>query len=90
MNDIVRALKQCNASKLEVGGHTDSTGSESYNKRLSKQRALSVKAYLTKKEIPAKNIIAVGYGETSPIASNDNKEGRMKNRRIEFTIKGVK
>jgi len=90
MNDIVTALKQCNASKLEVGGHTDATGSESYNKRLSKKRALSVKAYLTKKEIPAENIIAVGYGETNPIASNDNKEGRTKNRRIEFTIKGVK
>ena len=80
--------------KIEIGSHTDSRGSDAYNQRLSQQRAQSVVDYLVKKGIPRKRLVARGYGESKPIAPNDNKdgsdnpEGRQMNRRTEFRIVG--
>jgi outer membrane protein OmpA-like peptidoglycan-associated protein len=70
--------------KVEIQGHTDSFGVEIYNKDLSERRALSVKKYLTKNGVDEKRLTTVGFGETSPVATNKTAEGRAKNRRIEF------
>jgi outer membrane protein OmpA-like peptidoglycan-associated protein len=74
-------------SKVEIQGHTDSTGDETYNQELSAARAESVKAYLVKRRgIDASRLVAKGYGESKPIVSNDSAENRSKNRRVEFKI----
>jgi outer membrane protein OmpA-like peptidoglycan-associated protein len=90
LDDIAKTLQNCHATLIEIGGHTDNIGRESYNQRLSQKRALNVKRYLIGKGIPADNLKAVGYGETQPIASNKTAQSRAKNRRIEFIVKGVK
>jgi OOP family OmpA-OmpF porin len=71
---------------LKLAGHTDNTGSNALNMRLSKERAESVKAYLVSKGANASRIEAVGYGSSQPIATNDTPEGRQQNRRVEFTL----
>lgn len=73
--------------KIEVSGHTDNTGTADGNQRLSEQRAKAVKDFLVKKGISESRIQAVGYGQTRPIATNDQEEeGRELNRRIEMKI----
>jgi len=74
--------------QLEVQGHTDSTGSRAYNRQLSQQRAESVVNFLIEHGVPAGRLTARGYGEGSPIASNDTPEGRQQNRRVEFIVTG--
>lgn len=71
---------------LKLAGHTDNTGSNELNMRLSKDRAESVKAYLVSQGANASRIEATGYGENQPIASNKSAAGRQKNRRVEFTL----
>lgn len=75
---------------IAISGYTDSDGSESYNKRLSTNRASAVRYYLISRGVSSKKLKAVGYGESNPIADNSTKEGKAKNRRIEFNVKGVK
>lgn len=70
---------------IEIGGHTDSFGTEAANQTLSEARAQSVRDFLVGRGIPAEKMVAVGYGEAQPIASNDTPEGRAQNRRITFT-----
>jgi outer membrane protein OmpA-like peptidoglycan-associated protein len=73
--------------RIEVEGHTDSVGSDAYNESLSRGRAQSVATYVTQAGIPADRIGAVaGFGETRPVASNDNAAGRQQNRRVELII----
>ena len=72
--------------KVRVEGHTDSKGSDAYNMELSQRRAEAVREYLINKEIEADRLVAVGYGETRPLETNDTDEGRAKNRRIELII----
>lgn len=73
--------------RVEIGGHTDSIGSDSYNQKLSYQRANAVRDYLiTYHKIDPSKIIAVGYGETQPVDDNRTKAGRDRNRRIELKI----
>jgi outer membrane protein OmpA-like peptidoglycan-associated protein len=74
--------------KLEVEGHTDSVGSDSYNQTLSEQRANSVREYLVSNGIPPTSVTAVGFGKTMPVASNDNAAGRQMNRRVELVVSG--
>jgi outer membrane protein OmpA-like peptidoglycan-associated protein len=71
---------------VEVAGHTDSVGSDEYNKGLSDRRANSVKDYLTAKGVKASRLSAHGYGESRPVASNDTDEGRAENRRVELIV----
>jgi OOP family OmpA-OmpF porin len=71
---------------LKLAGHTDNTGSDALNLRLSKDRAESVKAYLVSKGANASRIEATGYGESQPIATNNTATGRQQNRRVEFTL----
>ena len=69
---------------LEIGGHTDSFGAEADNQALSEARAASVKEFLIQRGIPAESLISVGFGESTPVASNDTPVGRAANRRITF------
>lgn len=70
--------------RLQIDGHTDSTGPEAYNMSLSKRRAEAVQAYLGSKGVATTRLVTKGYGPSSPIASNDTREGRRQNRRVEF------
>jgi OOP family OmpA-OmpF porin len=72
--------------KVEVGGHTDSKGSDAYNLKLSGSRAKSVVQYLIGRGIAAGRLSAHGYGETMPVADNNTDEGRELNRRVELKI----
>ncbi len=73
--------------RVEIGGHTDSAGSSKANQKISEKRAESVKKYLEDKfNIPSNRMVVKGYGGTKPIADNNTKEGRAKNRRVEFRI----
>ena len=78
-------MLNCGDIRLEIGGHTDSQGREQMNLNLSQSRANSVLFELQRRRVLTKNIIAKGYGESQPIASNDTEQGREINRRIEFT-----
>ena len=86
LDDAVRVLKANPTVIVEIAGHTDSVGSDSYNMRLSDARANSVRTYLISRGISPTRLIARGYGETMPIASNATREGRQMNRRIEFRV----
>ena len=86
LKPIAEYLLNHRESSLTLVGYTDNIASQKYNKRLSIQRANSVKEALVHMGIDAKRIRAIGYGEFNPIASNKHAEGRAKNRRVEFTI----
>jgi outer membrane protein OmpA-like peptidoglycan-associated protein len=80
-------LKENPKLKVEIGGHTDSAGSETANMAISEKRAQSAKKYLEDKfNISGDRLIVKGYGATKPIADNSTQEGRSKNRRVEFKI----
>jgi outer membrane protein OmpA-like peptidoglycan-associated protein len=81
---VIRSLKDYPEIHLEISGHSDNTGSRSKNIKLSKQRADSVKEYIVSQGIASNRLRAIGLGPDHPIASNSTKEGRSKNRRIEF------
>lgn len=85
LNRVAELLIQKNFS-LKLAGHTDNTGSDALNMRLSKDRAESVKSYLVSQGANASRIEATGYGENQPIASNKTAAGRQQNRRVEFTL----
>ena len=83
--DRVAASLVANAdARIEVDGHTDSKGNDSYNQKLSARRAEAVKAYLVGKGVNASQLTTKGYGEKQPVASNDTEEGRAQNRRVEL------
>jgi flagellar motor protein MotB len=71
---------------VEIGGHTDSTGSASHNRMLSEKRAIAVTTYLTGQGVPPENLRAIGYGDTLPVGDNETEQGRAKNRRTELKI----
>ena len=74
--------------RIEVGGHTDASGSDDYNQKLSAARAQAVLAYLTSKfsSLRKDQYTAKGYGESQPVATSETPEGRVQNRRVEFTV----
>ena len=83
MSDVLKKLDTLN---IEIQGHTDSDGSESYNQDLSDRRAASVLNFLVSTGIDSKRLSSKGYGESVPIADNKSEEGKAANRRIEFKI----
>lgn len=87
LDDVVATLKKNPDVKAEVAGHTDGSGSHSYNVSLSNRRAESVRQYLVNNGINANRLTAKGYGPDYPVASNSTREGRAKNRRVELRIK---
>ena len=87
MNKITRAIELFPNSRIEISGHTDSTGSDNINKSISQARAGKVGKFLTDVgEIDSKRITTIGYGESRPVASNKTAEGRAENRRVEIKI----
>lgn len=86
LNQLHEILTKYPDTDIELQGHTDDTGPESYNQTLSERRAKSVDDYLTKKGIPASRIKIKGFGETIPKYDNALASGRAQNRRVEFLI----
>lgn len=86
LNKLVQLLNKNKSMTIEVGGHTDNTGNESYNKSLSEARAKAVAEYLSSKNIDKKRISYKGYGSSKPIASNKTENGKSINRRVEFIV----
>lgn len=88
LDKLVVYLAQNKKMKIEIGGHTDNQGSDSYNQKLSLDRAKAVYDYLISKGISSDRMTYKGYGATQPIESNATEEGRAQNRRTEFKIMG--
>lgn len=86
LNSVALVLKEFDKTVVDIAGHADSTGPEDKNLDLSQRRAGSVSGYLAGQGINGQRLIAVGYGESRPIASNDTAEGRAQNRRVEITL----
>ncbi len=86
LDRLITIMEQNPTLVVEIGGHTDSDGSESYNQRLSQARAQSVVDYLLDASVPEDRLAAKGYGEVEPIAPNDTKENKQLNRRTEFKV----
>ncbi len=85
---FANGLKQDGSGMIvRVVGHTDSSGSDAINNPLSRERAESVKDFLTDRGVPASRIEAVGRGEREPVASNDTAEGQARNRRVEIFLR---
>ena len=87
LEKILRFLNENPDLSIEISGHTDNTGSPSYNQQLSERRALAVYNYLLSKGIDKKRMLVKGYGQSRPIASNTTEEGKQQNRRIEFLVR---
>lgn len=83
---ILKYLQDGQIEKIEISGHTDSVGDDNYNLRLSERRAKAVYNYFKNRQIIEARLVYKGYGETAPVAPNDTKENRRKNRRVEFKI----
>ena len=86
LNELVQILKDNPSYKLAIESHTDNTGTNAYNQKLSNNRSASVMNYLVSKGIDASRLSATGFGEEKPIASNDTAEGRSLNRRSELKL----
>ncbi len=86
LNKVVELLKANPGIRIEIGGHTDNTGSAEYNMKLSENRAKSVADYLISASVVAGRIFSKGYGMNKPVADNDTEEGRSQNRRTELKI----
>lgn len=85
---VEKAIDVFPRSELIIEGHTDSFGGDDSNQKLSQQRAESVQQYMINAmRIPTYRLIATGYGETRPIASNETESGRQHNRRIDIVIR---
>lgn len=88
LDGVAATLSSSPGFNVELQGHTDSMGSDSYNMNLSQNRAKSVKNYLVNQGVESGRLTARGYGEEQPIASNDTAEGRAENRRVELKVLG--
>jgi outer membrane protein OmpA-like peptidoglycan-associated protein len=86
LDKLVNYLSNDQSVTISVLGHTDNTGEEPQNQKLSEARALAIASYLVSKNIDASRISSRGYGSSKPVAENDTEEGRQKNRRVEFVI----
>ncbi|MEY4769098.1 MAG: hypothetical protein RL637_1737, partial [Pseudomonadota bacterium] len=86
LDKIIAVLKQSLTTRVTISGHTDSVGKPDLNLQLSKSRAESIAKYFIQQGITSSRIQAFGYGDTQPIASNDNDQGRAQNRRVEIKI----
>jgi len=87
LQSIVDVMKEYPTAKFEIEGHTDSTGSDAINNRLSKERAAAVKDYLITIGMDASRLSSEGYGSARPIATNKTAAGRQENRRVEISLK---
>lgn len=89
LDSVIVVLDEFNQTYVDVIGHTDSKGSKEFNQRLSEKRAKSVAHYLESNAVITERVKADGMGEDDPIATNDTREGRAMNRRVEIKLKPV-
>ncbi len=86
LQSITAILKEYPSAKFSIEGHTDNTGKEATNQKLSEERAAAVKGYLVENGIAADRLASAGFGQTKPIDSNKTKEGKANNRRVEVKL----
>lgn len=86
LDQVAQTLSQYNQTYIDVYGHTDNVGSDEYNQRLSEQRAESVAGYLSGRGVARARIATRGFGESQPVASNNDEVGRAQNRRVEIRV----
>jgi len=86
LTEVARTLSNYNQTYVDVLGHTDSTGSDAYNQGLSVNRAQAVSTYLSSRGVASARLGVRGYGESAPIASNYDENGRSQNRRVEIKV----
>jgi outer membrane protein OmpA-like peptidoglycan-associated protein len=84
----VKVLTEYKSLRLQIDGHTDNQGKPDMNKKLSEDRAASVKTYLVSKGVDEGRLVTAGYGDTKPVEDNKTPKGRAANRRIEFAVLG--
>ena len=90
LDDLVGKVKGINLEVISAVGHTDATGSDAYNQKLSVRRSEAVKAYLVSKGIEKNRVYTEGKGESQPVADNKTNDGRSKNRRVEIEVVGTR
>jgi OOP family OmpA-OmpF porin len=90
LDDLVGKVKGINLEVIIAVGHTDSTGTDAYNQKLSVKRSEAVKAYLVSKGVEKNRVYTEGKGEKQPVADNKTKEGKAKNRRVEIEVVGTR
>jgi OmpA-OmpF porin, OOP family len=86
LDGVASDLKKYPRLRVELQGHTDNTGADAYNLRLSQLRANAVSSYLTQAGVPSSQLVAKGYGESQPASSNATPEGRSLNRRVVMSV----
>lgn len=86
LNEVARTLKNQRNLNIEISGHTDNLGNDGFNLLLSQQRAESVRQHLIGKGVGPERVVALGLGETQPVADNNTDDGRDENRRVEFKV----
>lgn len=86
LDSLVSFMKANPKTKIEISGHTDATGNEAHNRRLSENRADAVAEYIVDKGIATSRVTFNGFGSSRPIAGNNDEQGRRKNRRVEILI----
>lgn len=86
LTDLAGTLKKYDDTNVLIEGHTDNTGADDYNQRLSERRAAAVESYLTAQGVEGSRVTTRGYGESQPVAENDTDMGRTANRRVEVAI----
>ena len=90
LRELAQRLSSMNLEVVVATGHTDWTGSDAYNQKLSERRASAVKQFLEGQGLPGKRIFTEGKGKKQPVASNHTREGRAKNRRVEVELVGTR
>jgi len=90
LHHVIEVVNKYTATNLVISGHTDSSGSEKHNMKLSEQRALAVKKALEAGKVAPQRISAIGYGESKPIATNATELGKQSNRRVTIQIIPIK
>jgi outer membrane protein OmpA-like peptidoglycan-associated protein len=89
LDSVVLVLNEFKSTLVTARGHTDSTGTDGYNQKLSERRALAVAQYLESKNVARQRLAAIGYGEARPVAPNNTPEGRAQNRRVELELEPI-
>lgn len=89
LDGLIRILTENASMKIEIRGHTDNVGSDASNQALSENRAKAVVDYLVSKGIATDRLVFKGFGESTPVATNETEEGKALNRRVEFRIVSV-